>query len=222
MQCKICQGENLKQFSGSSLKADYYICRECEFIFIDENKICSPSEEKSRYEAHDNSQSNKGYVNWLNSFLQEAVLPFKNGSQKNTGTLTALDFGSGPEPVLAALLEEEGFCTTIFDPYFSPDQSYKEKTYDLITSTEVLEHLLDPMPVLRQLSDLLNPDGLLAVMTNFHPGEGETFNNWWYVQDFTHISFYNLKTFQQIEKLLPLEIVYRNDRNICVFKKKTA
>ena len=148
--------------------------------------------EKRLYCNHNNSFANEGYVRMFRKFIDDFIEPY-SGEMK-----TALDFGSGPGPVLATLLREHGMDVDIYDVYFSPEKSYENKTYDLITCTEVLEHLKDPLPTLRLLVDHLNSQGILAVTTMFHPGVGEEFQNWWYRRDRTHICFYTNRTLLKI------------------------
>ena len=45
------------------------------------------------------------------------------------------------------------------------------------------------------------------------------FLNWWYRRDLTHISFYTLKTFEEIGKRFGLEIINTNNVNVIIFKK---
>ncbi len=59
-------------------------------------------EERAEYDLHENSIEDMGYVNYLDNFLIKAVDPYINEGQ-------ALDFGCGPEPVLAELLKRGVF-----------------------------------------------------------------------------------------------------------------
>jgi SAM-dependent methyltransferase len=129
-----------------------------------------------------------------------------------------LEYGCGPGPVLADLLEEIGFNIYKYDPFFYPDFDYKSKKYDLITSTEVFEHFFDPKNEISKLVQLIKPGKYLAVMTSFHQGI-DHFKDWWYKRDPTHVSFYNIKTFQYIENNYPLKIVKTKNNKGILFKK---
>ena len=146
-------------------------------------------------------------------FITKAVKPFHPDAQ------TALDFGCGPGPVLAGLLRDSGISVDTYDPYFAPDMAYQEKNYDLITATEVVEHLSDPISVLRHLTTLLKLKGILAIMTLFHPNEVSLFQQWWYRRDPTHVAFYSPRTLQMIAKHLQLNLVFHDNRRIAVFRK---
>lgn len=117
-----------------------------------------------------------------------------------------LEFGCGPGPVLSQLLTRQGKQVCCYDKYFHPDESYKDHRYDLITSTEVFEHLDDPLGVLKTLASLLKPGGHIALMTHFHPNDKERFKTWWYPRDPTHITFFTPKTFEVLAASCGLQI----------------
>lgn len=209
--CKICSNKT-SIIVDSQYDQNYYYCNNCEFIFLEESKIISPEKEKKEYQFHQNSFENEGYVNMFCEFIDKAFRPHKSQIK------TALDFGSGPGPVLAELLRQEGFQTDIYDKYFSPKKVYLNKKYDLITATEVIEHLKDPLPTLKLLKSLLNKDGTIAIMTLFHQNDIEEFKKWWYRRDSTHISFYTPKTIEYMAKLLDLKFQLIDKKNICVLE----
>ncbi|MBL7048085.1 MAG: class I SAM-dependent methyltransferase [Nitrospira sp.] len=131
----------------------------------------------------------------------------------------ALDFGCGPGPVLATLLKDLGYEVDTYDIHFEPNTGYTEKRYDLITATEILEHLDDPLPVIMSLKNLLNQNGVLAFMTRFHSNDPEAFLNWWYRRDKTHISFYTPKTFRYIAEKASLKILLTDERDTCILSR---
>ncbi len=215
--CKICENHT-DTWTDEQFGINYYYCKSCKYIFIDENSIISPEEEVVVYYQHNNSLDNKGYVKMFENFIEKSILPY-HGYIKNIKK--ALDFGCGPGPVLAVLLRRQGFEVDIYDIYFASKKVYKNKTYDLITLTEVFEHLMDPLETFKLLTDHLNKDGILAVMTLFHPDNLDEFNNWWYRRDPTHISFYRPETFEVIADKLGLEVLDYDDKNTLVMKKNT-
>ena len=207
--CKICS-KNTRPIYDEQYDQNYFYCPHCEFIHLDESKIISSKQEKKEYGFHQNSFENKGYVNMFREFIDKAIRPYKSQIR------TALDFGSGPGPVLAELLRQEGFETDIYDKHFAPEKVYLNKKYDLITATEVFEHLEDPVATLKLLQSHLSENGILAIMTLFHPQDDETFKKWWYRRDKTHISFYTPKTFKHLAELLDMKTLMVDDKNICV------
>ena len=209
-ECKICS-KATRTIHDPQYDHNYYICDNCGFIFLDDAKIISPDEEKKEYSFHQNSFENEGYVKMFREFIEKAIRPYKAQIK------TALDFGSGPGPVLAELFRREGFQVDIYDKYFAPDEAYLKKKYDLITATEVLEHLADPMAALKVLKSLLNKNGIIAIMTLFHPEDDEAFKQWWYRRDATHIGFYTPKTMRRIAELLGFKVLLLDNKNLCVF-----
>lgn len=209
MYCRVCKSQNL---SVLDLDKRYYYCNDCEAIFIEKNEIVTQKEEKERYEDHDNTKQNDGYVKMFEDFLEESVFPFIEDVDE------VLEFGCGPGPVLADLLKREDYQVDKYDPYFYPERVYENKKYDLITSTEVFEHFSEPRKEMEFLTSHLKAGGYLAIMTSFHPGPKE-FADWWYKWDPTHIVFYNLNTFHSLAEDFNLKIIYTDEEKYIVLKK---
>ncbi|KJS81364.1 MAG: hypothetical protein JL57_26695 [Desulfosporosinus sp. BICA1-9] len=182
---------------------------------MDEDTFLDRQEEFNRYSQHKNTLDNPGYVNNFNNF----IIISKIDNLKNVKR--ALDFGCGPGPVLQVLLEKLGYATDIYDPFFYPTQGFLKKRYDLITCTDVLEHLKNPLATLRILEVLLEKGGILAVTTLFHTS-AEDFISWWYRKDPTHITFYSQKTFRWLAEHLNLSLEFSDDKSIGVLKKSAS
>lgn len=211
-RCKICKsGTDIVHDAQYGI--DYYACPACEFLFMDDAHLLSQDEERDQYAKHENTPDNEGYVRMFREFL-DVVTPHHPSIQ------SALDFGCGPGPVLAGLLEEQGFDVDVYDPFFAPNGNYHRKKFDLITATEVFEHLVEPIKTFSHLADRLNPGGILALMTLFHPNDSVTFQDWWYRRDPTHIAFYRPGTFELMAEQSDLKCVYHDAKRICIFKKK--
>lgn len=192
----------------------YFHCPVCDLISIDENAFLNRQEEHNRYSQHKNTLDNQGYVDNFNKFIKTSKLDKLKNIER------ALDFGCGPGPVLQVLLERLGFATDIYDPFFYPEQGFLKKKYDLITCTEVLEHLKNPLATIRMLEGLLEEGGTLAVTTLFHTS-AEDFARWWYRKDPTHITFYSPKTFRWLAEQFSFSLEFTDNKSICVLKKKT-
>lgn len=208
LSCKLCGNsvETLEQIK----KPIYYHCLRCDLIFMDEYYFLSPAEEKARYQLHDNTCKNVGYVNMFEKFIAQAIPEQFEGK--------ALDYGSGPVPVLGILMNKKGIRTDIYDPYFAPEPVFEGKRYDLITCTEVIEHISKPVTVLDFFCRHLNRGGRLAMMTLFHPPLKD-FANWWYKNDLTHVCFYSEATFKWITENFPLKMLYNNHKNTLVMER---
>ena len=209
MKCKICNSKTKIIFSYDNDKI-YKYCPSCQAIFLRDDFIVDSAREKSQYENHNNSFESKGYVKMFEDFLDY----FWQDLDKNA--TNALDFGSGPGPVLAEILKNRALHVEVFDKFYQPDPIYKGKKYDLITSTEVFEHLQNPLETLKLFKKHLKKGGLIAIMTLFHDNNEENFLKWWYRRDPTHILFYTPKTFEVLANMCGLKVIKCDDRRIVV------
>jgi hypothetical protein len=189
MHCPLC--ENTKHSSFSSDKhREYFQCRNCELIFVSPNQHPNPSDEKARYETHNNDDDNEGYVR----FLSRIIDPL---STRVHDKAKGMDYGCGPNPVLARLLAKRNYQMSHFDPFFFNDRNLLDQQYDFIVSTEVAEHMFDPQREFEFLFSRLNSNGVLAIMTSLYTKD-ISFSDWHYKNDETHVCFYTEKSIKWI------------------------
>lgn len=192
----------------------YHCCEACGFIGKDAASLITPEAELAIYDSHNNSVEDPRYVAYFREFLDTAIFPFAGSGKRG------LDFGSGPSPVLAQLLERDyGFDMDIYDLFYAPEKIYEGKRYNLVTSTEVVEHLKDPLAYFKLFADLLEEDGTLAVMTQFHPSDDAAFLNWHYIRDRSHIAFYTPGTLKLIAEKSGLVLIHTDNRRSGTFRK---
>jgi hypothetical protein len=208
MKCKICNTKTVS-FEDNQLKKIFHHCPSCELIFLDKEFYVGNDNEKKQYDHHNNSLENEGYVKMFEDFLNYFWKDFNN----------VLDFGSGPTPVLATLMQKRALHVEHFDKFYQTDEIYKNKTYELITSTEVFEHLENPTQVLKLLASHLKKDGTIAIMTLFHTNKQEDFLKWWYRRDPTHITFFTPKSIETMAKECGLEVTKHDNKRIIILKK---
>lgn len=133
--------------------------------------------------------------------------------------MRGLDFGSGPGPALAAMLQEAGMRMALYDPFYAPDPEALDERYDFVSCSEVVEHFNRPADGWRQLSALLCPGGWLGVMTGLSSDRSaEGFLKWRYKDDLTHVSFYSLDTMAWIAGHFGLELHPVDDR-VVLFRR---
>ena len=210
--CKIC-GSETREFYDKQFDTKFYHCPNCEFISKDENSIISEEDELKIYRYHNNSIEDKHYVDYFKRFLDSAVMKHVGCGKKG------LDFGSGPSPVLSMILKRDyGYEMDIYDMFFSPEKTYIDRKYDLITCTEVIEHLKNPMEYFLLFKELLEDDGTLGIMTLFHVNSDDEFFNWHYRRDRSHISFFTAKTMKVIGEKIGLELVFTDNKRYSVFR----
>ncbi|GAU76525.1 class I SAM-dependent methyltransferase [Fusibacter sp. 3D3] len=213
LNCGICNSETI--LIKHPKFGDYHKCKKCEFISKDENDHVSVEEEFRIYECHNNSIEDSRYVAFFKNFIEGAVIKYAGDGKK------AFDFGSGPSPVLAQILERDyGYEMDIYDLFYAKEKTHIGKTYDLVTSTEVVEHLKNPMPHFENFAKWMKDDAVLAIMTLFHPNEESRFLSWHYIRDSTHISFYTPKTFEYIAKKVGLKVINTDNKRHITFVKE--
>jgi len=187
----------------------YYHCGGCDLIYLHKDLHLSPADEKAQYDLHQNSPEDSAYRQFLSQLIKP-LLTLQPAPAK------ALDFGCGPGPTVAVMLREAGFDCSNYDPIYFDQPAVLNEKYQIITATEVFEHLANPDEVIGRLCGTLAPGGYLGIMTALHLGESR-FAGWHYKNDPTHITFYSEKTLRWIEKKFALKIVHQTAR-VVIFK----
>jgi len=168
-------------------------------------------DEKEKYDNHQNSPENKGYC----TFLDKLLLPLQE--QLNSGD-RGLDFGSGPGPTLCVLMQERGFQMDIYDIFYHDNRQVFQNKYDFITSTEVIEHLHNPLEEIERLWSCLKEGGVLGLMTAFRI---DAFETWYYKRDLTHIIFFTPRTFEWLAKKLGARVTIP-ESGVVILKKELS
>lgn len=187
LACPLC-GEAQASIFLEGPRRTFWRCGICQLIFVPAKFHLSLAQEKAEYDQHENSPSDIGYRKFLSRTLEPVLARIAPGSH-------GLDFGSGPGPTLSKMFQEAGHSMEIYDPFFAPDGSVLEQTYDFVSATEVVEHLRNPQVDLARIWNCVGQGGLLAIMTKLALGHDE-FLKWHYKNDPTHISFYSRGTFE--------------------------
>lgn len=187
LHCTVCHTPQLSLFQVVDNKT-YWRCDTCQATLMDPAHWLPAAEERAIYDLHDNNPADPGYRRFLAKLAEPLLACVPPGSQ-------GLDFGCGPGAALADMLRAEGMDMTVYDPFYAPDPTVLTKQYDFITCTEVLEHLHQPLDVLRDLERMLKPGAMLAIMTCFQTDDSR-FAHWHYRRDPTHVVFYRQTTLQ--------------------------
>jgi SAM-dependent methyltransferase len=172
--------------------------------------MISLTEEKKIYDSHQNDVNDIGYQQFLSRALNPLLAVLEKPSD-------GLDFGCGPGPALAKMLDEKGHSTALYDIFYFPNKEVLSKQYDFVTCTEVIEHLAKPDEIWAQLVNLLKLSGVLVVMTKLVINQ-ERFKNWHYKNDITHINFFSPETFRYLAKQNGLSLTFHGD-DVMLFKK---
>lgn len=212
--CPLCAIGSTALFHQDK-KREYWQCQHCQLIFVPPPFHLDLAQEKSIYDLHTNHPEDPGY----RQFLMRFVTPFVAHAQQflPAPPLNGLDFGSGPGPALSSLLEGFGFQCANYDIYYAKyDELLTAGHYDFVTSTEVVEHLARPDIEFKRLFSLLKPNRCLAIMTK-RSDSYERFVNWHYIQDPTHICFYNEVTFNWIAKTYSAQASFP-EKDVVIFQ----
>ena len=216
MKCPLCNYHSTTFLIKGDAR-EYWSCEKCHLIFVPPNFFISNKQEIERYLEHNNTLNNQGYV----KMFQEKIDTIRKVCP---GINTVLDYGCGYEPVLKKLLEREGYKAHGYDPNFFSTKELENK-YDLIISTETFEHIKKPGEDLAHLMTKISSKGYLAIMTRFYPLKNstlcpESFSNWYYKRDPTHIAFYTHKTFLWIANEFKMKICYNNNFDFTIFQRE--
>ncbi len=193
MICRICLNHSSK-IDVPVQRRKFCYCDNCGLIFVPEENWVSVEEEKERYEKHNNTPENKGYVKYLGQ-VAEIVGKLKKTSPR------ILDFGSGKSAVLTGILKEHGLDCTAYDPLFDINTDIDGQLYDIIILCEVIEHLRNITDELARIKKLLKADGTLIIRTRLYPSKAKI-AEWWYGQDKTHINFFSRRTIDEVARKL--------------------
>lgn len=205
--CHLCLSQDTTR--QNHRKYELVRCNVCDLVFVPFDKHLSRIEEERRYELHENSIEDPGYVDFLRQLITPIEKSVPNGSH-------ILDYGSGPEPVLAKLLRCDGYHVDIYDPFFAPEKP--QGAYSAITLSEVIEHFAHPREELEVLKRLLEPNGVLGIMTLRHT-KNTDLETWHYVQDPTHVAFFSDTTFQWIERVFGFKRIFDDENRVVLLEK---
>ena len=105
--CALC-GSETQKFTEIQERT-YHQCTNCSGISLDPSFYLSNTQEKERYEIHNNDVTDPGYQNF--------VSPIVNAISKNcTPQHKGLDFGSGTGPVITTMLRKHCLLYTSPSP----------------------------------------------------------------------------------------------------------
>ncbi|MCW8838795.1 MAG: class I SAM-dependent methyltransferase [Thiovulaceae bacterium] len=212
MRCKLCNNP-VTNIIDSRNNWEFFHCKKCEFIFKNESDFVSREDELKQYNNHNNTMDSPGYVEMFEKFMDATFDEYIKDIKR------VLEFGSGPGPVLSELLKNSGLNVDIYDKYFSPKKVYEGKKYDLITSTEVIEHIENPKDIFDFFASHIKKSGYLALMTQFHTNDAEDFKKWWYKNDPTHICFFRPHTFEVLAQKSGFKVLKHDSKKSILLQR---
>jgi 2-polyprenyl-3-methyl-5-hydroxy-6-metoxy-1,4-benzoquinol methylase len=185
--CPLCHATQVGEFS-TDRRRSYLRCACCALVFVPPGYHLGRASERREYDLHRNDVNDPGYRCFLSRLADPLLERLPPGAR-------GLDFGCGPGPALARMLEEAGCTVALYDSFYRPDADVLREGYDFICATEVVEHLHRPGDVLTRLWSLLCPGGWLGIMTKLVL-DAEAFSRWHYKNDPTHVCFFSEATWR--------------------------
>lgn len=191
---KSCEEPRGKFLERSGIPVHYVLCQACQFCFAPQFATWGLEDFAEKIYNQDYVQVDPDYLE-LRPRNNAATLMALLGEQGPK--LRHLDFGGGGG-LLSQVLRAANWQSTSFDPFV--DKGVAPGTlgrFDLITAFEVFEHVPDANELIKTLSALLAPDGVVLFSTlvsdgNLVPGQPLT---WWYASPRNgHISLFSRKS----------------------------
>lgn len=187
MRCPLCHEGAVSPFHRDQRRS-YLRCARCALVFVPARYRLCREAERAEYDLHQNAVGESGYEAFLARLAAPLAARLAPGAR-------GLDFGCGPAPALAHMLQRQGFRVSLYDSFYRPDAAALACRYDFICATEVVEHLHRPGSELARLWSLLLPGGWLGVMTKL-VRDREAFTRWHYKNDPTHVCFFSRETWR--------------------------
>ena len=202
--CPLCNS-NATQFCDKP-KHLFYKCTNCDGIFRPKHTFLSAEAEKKHYEKHNNDVFDERYQAFVSPIVNAVLHDFYPEAK-------GLDFGSGTGPVIAKMLTDKDFQVQNYDLFFANEPSLLNQKYDYVSCCEVMEHFHHPHQEFELLKRLLLPNGKLYCKTEVFKNL-QSFENWYYKDDFTHVFIYQLKTLEWIKSEFSFSNLIVNEKLI--------
>jgi len=193
-------------------------CQECQHLFVRE--VSNPEDSYQNYIFE--SGSSPGLSETMTSLVRRiwAEADFHRGNKvldigSNDGTLLAKfqDFGASvvgiePSPHHAQIANERGIPTIC--AYFDSASVSKLRTPDdvgfkVIAIHNVLANLENPREMLRLAAELLASDGVLSLVTGYHPDQFQAGMFDWVYHE--HLSYFTATDIAQLASSLGMEVI---------------
>ena len=112
--------------------------------------------------------------------IDGAIGPLGSGFRQG---MTILDWGGG-NGLMARMLAGRGYQGIIsYDPFYGDSPLAPDRTFDLVTCFEVVEHVPDQRTLFAELAGRVAPDGCLLLSTLVQPADIDALRlGWWYAR----------------------------------------
>lgn len=207
--CAACQSEHGKE---RGRKNGFYVisCRNCGTLYTSRADAAAGAHDYNEYY----DQENLSVPDFINKRLDEIVSAFE--PYRWTGRLLDVGFGagslieaagragwtvSGVEVSEPAVEHVRGLGFDVFCGELA-DANYPEGHFDVVTASEVIEHVREPHALLEEMARVLRPGGLLWATTPH--GRGLSFKllgiKWSVVSPPEHLQLFSLRSIKALLK----------------------
>jgi SAM-dependent methyltransferase len=200
--CPACSSIARKRI-GSKNGFEILACAKCSTLYTGHVPVSHETENYDEYY----SESNLTVPDFIRERLNEIIGEFS--TYRETNRLLDIGFGAGTILEVASNLQWEAFGLEVsklaveqarkrgFEVFHGSltDARYPDHYFDVITSSEILEHLPDPNADLREIARILKPGGMFWATTP--SARGLSFRllklNWSVLSPPEHIQLYSTK-----------------------------
>ena len=170
--CPACS-ESRAVFCGAKNNFDIFVCSQCESIFTSRLPAGDETEDYDAYYTDANLEAPE----FISGRIREILSQF--GVYRKTNRLLDVGFGSGTILTEAENQKWDVFGTEVSKTAFDQaknqghqvfhgtlrDAEFEDDFFDVVTASEILEHLPDPEQELCEVARILRPGGLFWATT---------------------------------------------------------
>jgi len=209
MKCPLCSAGEIAAYLSTRDTRHYWICAQCDLIWLEEAQRPSLAQEESRYRTHKNYGAD--YLNYLGKTalpIAALLVPGANG----------VDYGCGPTQGMKDILSPMEFSLDSYDPIFFPKTELLKNHYEFLICSEAAEHFFYPGEEFARMDSLVKRGGVIAISSKLAVRR-EDFETWPYRRDPTHVIFFQEKTVHWIAQKFAWQIL-KLESPLWLFTKK--
>jgi 2-polyprenyl-3-methyl-5-hydroxy-6-metoxy-1,4-benzoquinol methylase len=233
MICKICGSQNIKKIFSKNDK-DFYKCKNCTLVF----QFPQQKEKIEKFYQDEYYSAERPLEQFSNYFINEKDKEVLRRIKRYKHCGSLLDIGAG-YGVFVKNAKEKGFQASGIDPNMNSvtiahqrfnihldcgffDENYKKGTsFDVITLFHVIEHVLDPNQLIKNVKSKLNEGGLLVIETpNIRSFNAIRMKEKWpFVLPDEHLFCFSFKSLNNVLKTNGFRVIYKQKLGPFIYRR---